>query len=211
MSLTYRPNARVLMLALATALSLGANAQTPPPEASPLGAHGPAHRASQDGPQAGMAQRGMQQHKAEHKAERKGDRMAQRQEKRQQRQAKALASLAQSLALQPAQQPAWQRFEQAMQARLKMSARPPMSDLAAQDLPARVTQLKARKAERDAAFEQGLQATLDLHASLDARQQAVFNAHAGHWLQAGGAGHRGEGMGKRHGHHGGSHQRHQPA
>lgn len=147
-------------------------------------------------------------------AERRSERMAQRLEKRQQRQTQALTSLAQDqdLQLQPAQQAAWQRFEQAMQARLKMPANSPVSDPAAQDLPARVALLKARKAERDAAFEQGLQATLDLHATLDARQQAVLNTQAGRWLQPRGAGHRGEGMGPRHGRHaGGHHHHHQPA
>ena len=209
MSLITRTHPRFLMLALTAALSLGASAQTPPPvpQGTQPGTHGPSHHVSRDSHQAGMPRHGMHQGMAE----RRSERMAWGLEKRQQRQTQALTSLAQALQLQPGQQAAWQRFEQAMQARLKMHANPPVSDPAVQDLPARVAQLKARKAERDAAFEQGLQATLDLHATLDARQQAVLNTQAGRWLQPRGAGHHGKGMGPRHGRHAGGHHRHQPA
>ena len=162
----WKPNTtpRPLMRAIAlSALSLSAWAQSP---ASPTPVSEAS--ASQTKAQPGDASPASARH--EH-------RMARQQERRN----RALTSLAQALQLQAGQQAAWQRFEQAMKARPA-----PVSGAdkaSAQDLPAQLARLKAHKAQRDAAFEQRVQATLDLHASLEPKQQQVLAERAGRWLQ----------------------------
>ena len=116
------------------------------------------------------------------------------------RRARVLASLGKELQLQAGQQAAWQRFEQAMKARPAPVTVSGTDKASAQDLPAQLAQLKAHKAQRDAAFEQRVQATLDLHASLEPKQQQVLAEHTGRWLHhlGGGQRHR-QPMGARHG------------
>lgn len=184
----WKPNTtpRPLMMALAMGtLSLSAWAQSP---ASPAPVS--AAPASQAQVQAGEA------NASSRASPWREHRLARQQE----RQARALASLGQALQLQAGQQAAWQRFEEAMKARPAPVTVSSAGQSPAQDLPAQLAQLKAHKAQRDAAFEQRVQATLDLHASLAPKQQQVLAERAGRWLQRmerqGGYRHH---MGHRHG------------
>lgn len=184
----WKPNttARPLMIALVMGtLSLSAWAQSP---ASPAPVS--AAPASQAQVQAGEA------NASSRASPWREHRLARQQE----RQARALASLGQALQLQAGQQAAWQRFEEAMKARPARVTVSSASKASAQDLPAQLAQLKAHKAQRDAAFEQRVQATLDLHASLEPKQQQVLAERAGRWLQRmeRQGGHR-QHMGHRHG------------
>ena len=125
------------------------------------------------------------------------------------RRARVLASLGKELQLQAGQQAAWQRFEQAMKTRPAPVSASTAETVAALNLPDQVARLKARKAERDAALEQRLQAALDLHSSLDKTQQQVLDERAGRWLQRQWSEHGGRhGMGARHGRDHGQRQGH---
>jgi len=201
MRLKTHLTARPLMLALAVGtLSLSAWAQSPAASATPAPLPGAQTQAGEPAGAAGGERRWREQGMTQ--------RHHQHMERRQQRQTQALASLASDLQLQPAQQAAWQRFEQAMKSRPTPLATSATNSPVAQSLPARIAELKARKAQRDAAFEQRLQAVLDLHASLDKAQQQVLDARAERWLQR----HRGE-PGRRHGmadRHGGDRALHGP-
>lgn len=182
MSLTVRP----LMLALVvSALSVGAWAQSPAtPAPLPMAQAQASETAGAAGREQGWREKRMARHKHAHM----------------ERQAKALESLARDLQLQPGQQAAWQRFEQAMKNRAAPVPASTAGTAVAANLPDQIARLKARKAERDAAFEQRLQAALDLHASLDKTQQQVLDERAGRWLQRHGGEHgRRHGMGARHG------------
>ena len=194
MRLTPRP----LLWALAAgSLSLNAWAQSGTTPPAVVSAQTSVQISAQASPQSPCSQTSGWREQHRHQ------RLEKRMQHQQQRQDKALQSLALTLQLQPSQQPAWQRFEQAMKARPANAASTPTAVQAASDLPAQVAQLKARKAAHDAAFEQRLQAVLDLHASLDTQQQQVLSERAAHWLQgAHGLGRhpeRGEGRGKHRG------------
>ena len=185
MRLNAKMTARPLMLALAAgALSLSAWAQSPATTSTPVPLTGVQVQTSESAGPAGSESSWREQRMAQ--------RQHQQMERRQQRQNEALASLARDLQLQPAQQAAWQRFEQAMKSRPTPLAASASDSPGAQGLPARVAELKARKAQRDAAFEQRLQAALDLHGGLDKAQQQVLDERAGRWLQHMGGRHGGD-------------------
>ena len=191
MTLTVRP----LMLALAmSTLSVGAWAQSLAiPVPLPIAQAQASETAGAAGRENGWHQKRMEKRKHAHM----------------ERQARALESLARDLQLQPGQQAAWQRFEQAMKTRPAPVSASTAETVAALNLPDQVARLKARKAERDAALEQRLQAALDLHSSLDKTQQQVLDERAGRWLQRQWSEHGGRhGMGARHGRDHGQRQGH---
>ena len=206
MSLFLPSGPRPLLLALAAGgLSLNLWAQSAPPQTTTVTP--PASVSTTTAGTASPAGERLRSHPHGHVHRHEqgpAHRLGQRMQALQQRQAQALQSLARALQLQPAQQAAWQAFEDAMKARPAHAHAATAPAQAKSDLPAQVAQLRARKAERDALLEQRLQATLALHAQLDANQQQLLGEHAARWLRHSGGHHRqprmGHGHGQRHGH-----------
>ena len=146
-------------------------------------------------------------HRADHHA-----RMAEHHQQR-------LEQLKSRLQLTPEQEPAWRAYlartgpgsYAAHSAdRADKAERPRRSDLASLSTPERIEQMKAWQAERDAARQQRMDATLSFYRALDPKQQQVFDQVTASGFMRAGMKAGGHGGKHRHGHHGDhGHQGHQ--
>ena len=130
-----------------------------------------------------------------------------------------LDQLKSRLQLTPEQEPAWRAYlartgpgsyaaRSADQA--NKAERPRRSDLASLSTPERIEQMKAWQAERDAARQQRMDATLSFYRALDPKQQQVFDQTTASGFMRAGMKAGGHGGKHRHGHHGDhGHQGHQ--
>lgn len=138
-------------------------------------------------------------HRADHHA-----RMAEHHQQR-------LDQLKSRLQLTPEQEPAWRAYlartgpgsYAAHSAdRADKAERPRRPDLASLSTPERIEQMKAWQAERDAARQQRMDATLSFYRALDPKQQQVFDQVTASGFMRAGMKAGGHGGKHRHGHHG---------
>ena len=137
----------------------------------------------------------------------RADRHARMAEHHQQR----LDQLKSRLQLTPEQEPAWRAYlartgpgsYAAHSAdRADKAERPRRPDLASLSTPERIEQMKAWQAERDAARQQRMDATLSFYRALDPKQQQVFDQVTASGFMRAGMKAGGHGGKHQHGHHG---------
>lgn len=97
------------------------------------------------------------------------------------RQAQHQAQLQEKLQLRPDQQAAWDRFKQNMQ-RPQHAGKRAQRDTRSDELstPERIAQLQARRAERQQAMDQRLQAVQAFYEQLDPEQKTIFDRETHH-------------------------------
>ena len=91
--------------------------------------------------------------------------------------AKRQAALKAKLAITPAQESAWQTFAASMQPPARTGTRMTREDFAKLTTPERIDQMRAHRAERQAAMDQRAEATKTFYAALTPDQQKVFDAN----------------------------------
>ena len=204
---TFRSTVLVTLLAATGAIGIAQTAAAP--QVAPTAPTAPTAAAASPAPSqaAGPANRA---HRADHHA-----RMAEHHQQR-------LEQLKSRLQLTPEQEPAWRAYvartgpgsyaaDQAHGAgRADKAERPRHPDLASLTTPERIEQMKAWQAERDAARQQRMDATLSFYRALDPKQQQVFDQTTASGFMRAGMKAGGHGGKHRHGHHGDhGHQGHQ--
>jgi Spy/CpxP family protein refolding chaperone len=91
--------------------------------------------------------------------------------------AKRQAALKAKLAITPEQESAWQAFTASMQPPARTGTRMSREDFAKLTTPERIDQMRAHRAERQAAMDQRAEATKTFYAALTPDQQKVFDAN----------------------------------
>ena len=190
---TFRSTVLVALLAATGAIGIAQTAAAP--QVAPTAPAAPTAAAASPAPSqaAGLASR--------------ANRHARMAEHHQQR----LDQLKSRLQLTPEQEPAWRAYlartgpgsYAARSAdRADKAERPWRSDLASLSTPERIEQMKAWQAERDAARQQRMDATLSFYRALDPKQQQVFDQVTASGFMRAGMKAGGHGGKHRHGHHG---------